>query len=195
MFRIICLLVFTLSVNPSFAQDVEDEYMIELAEELFLGLPIKSNLGTSLSLLNESNKIDNVTVVDENVEATFISHPILNIKAIKGEDNSGSVNLELLFRNDQIFERRIIVNKQSDLKAFHTLYKLLKAASFHIETEKPVIDSNLHRENTLFSAKDGRNLAHIELSYNPTLFDPERDLTDEAKTIAIVFAIYDNTLY
>lgn len=195
MIRFICLLVFALSINPSFGQDVEDEYMIELAKELFLGLPIKSDLSSSLSLLKESNKVDKVTIVDKNIKATFISHPILNIKSIKGEDSTGSADIELLFNKDELFERRIIVIKQSDLTAFNTLYNLLKAVSFHIETEKPVINSTCYRENTLFSAKDGRNLAHIELSYNPTLFDPERDLVDEAKTIAVVFAIYDNTLY
>lgn len=195
MFRVICLLVLTLSINPSFGQDVEDEYMIELAKELFLGLPIKSNLSSSLSLLTESNKVDNVTALNENVKAAFISHPILDIKSIKGEDGSGSVNLELLFNNNQIFERRIIVNKQSDLKAFDTLYNLLKAVSFHIETERPITDSTSHRENTLFMAKDGRNLAHIELSYNPTLFNPEKDMVDTARTVHIVLAIYDNTLY
>ncbi|TCK85140.1 hypothetical protein [Albibacterium bauzanense] len=195
MIRFICLLVFALSINPSFGQDVEDEYMIELAKELFLGLPIKSDLPSSLSLLKESNKVDKVTVLDENIKATFISHPILNINSIKGDDRSGSADIELLFYNNQIFERRIIVNNQCDLTAFNTLYNLLKAVSFHIEAEKPVTDSTSYRRNTLFTAKDGRNLAHIELSYNPALFNPERDLTDKAKTIAIVFAIYDNTLY
>jgi len=174
---------------------VEDEYMIELAKELFLGLPIKSNLTTSLSLLNESNKVNNITVVDENVKAVFISHPLLNINSIKGEDGSGSVTLELLFKNDQLFERRIIVDKQSDLKAFNTLYNLLKSVSFHIETERPVVDSMHYRENILFSAKDGRNLAHIELSYNPALFNPRKETVDTAKTINVVLAIYDNTLY
>ncbi len=189
LFRVICLVVLTHSVNPSYGQDVEDEYMIELARELFFGIPIKSNLSNSLSLLKQSNRVGNIAVTDNSVMATFISHPFLNIDSYKGNDGSGLVSLELLFQNDQIFERRIIVNNQTDLKAFNTLYNLLQSVSFH--TEKSPLSSNFHRESTLFYAKDGRNLAHIELFYNSTVLDQE----NAAETIDVVLAIYDNTLY
>ena len=194
MVRVICILVFVCLANPSFGQDVEDEYMIELAKELFFGLPIKSDLATSLSFLNGYDQIESVSVDADTVKATLKSHPVLNIHSIKGEDASGSLGLELLFRNNQLFERRIVADHQADLKTFRVLYNLLKNITFHIETKKIVTESGYHREDILFSAKDGRHLAHLELSYNPA-FNPESDISDPAKTIHIALAIYDNTLY
>jgi hypothetical protein len=195
LLRIVCLLIFTTLCIPSFGQDVEDEYMIELAKDLYLGIPIKSTLTNSLSLLNESNNVNNVIASDDTINATFNSHPFLNINSLKGDDNLGSVNLQLLFKHDELFERRIIVNKQPDLKAFNNLYNLLKEVSFYIEKEKPIIGSTFYRENTLFTSIDGRALAHLELSYNQNLFNPEEDTFDIHKTVCIVLAIYDNTLY
>lgn len=196
MLRFICLLFFTFSISPSFSQDVEDEYMIELAKDLFLGLPIQSNFSNSLSLLNESDQVSHVTLTGDGLKAVLINHPILDIPPLQEKDGIGEVCLEILFKNDRIFERRILVKDQSNLKAFNTLYNLLKTASFHTEIERSVVDSSYYHQNTLFfTALDGRNLAHIELSYNPKFFDSEKDLIDPKRTIGVVLAIYDDTLY
>jgi hypothetical protein len=188
-FKIISLLLFLfIFFNISHSQKNQD--IIEVAEELFLGVPMKATQVKAMSILSNSGKVKNMGMILNNVSGKFISHPLIDVDKLKATNSWGSMNFVLFIENNRIASRRILVSNQTNFYAYNIILSIMNNIKTFskTETEKELFGN---METISFFTKEKKHFASIVLHYKASSINGE-PFDEQFQDISFTLTFFDN---